>query len=299
MDLGGYVGTSSGPTAVNTGEPVGPLGPEVVYEYEASLRYGSGPLTASVTVFDLELRDAIRRRTLVFTESIVGQVVSGHEVIFQDAEGRAYVAADPRPMFTRVNVSRARILGFEADATVRLAAGWTARAFFSMANGRELDSPAYLRRMPPPLGQLSVRWQPPAGRFWAAAVARVAGTQSRLSPGDLGDPRIGGARTAGAIAAYFNRGAADLGLVQDGVLVETGETLDEVQDRLLGDARVAYLFTSTPGFLVLGLRGGWQPARAVGVDVALDNLTDRNYRIHGSGVNGAGINAVIRTRIVF
>jgi len=35
------------------------------------------------------------------------------------------------------------------------------------------------------------------------------------------------------------------------------------------------------------------------VDVALDNLTDRNYRIHGSGVNGAGINAVIRTRIVF
>lgn len=49
----------------------------------------------------------------------------------------------------------------------------------------------------------------------------------------------------------------------------------------------------TPGFAAVTLRGGWQQSDTLGISVALENLFDQDYRIHGSGLNEAGRNIVV------
>ena len=71
-----------------------------------------------------------------------------------------------------------------------------------------------------------------------------------------GVARIGATRTAATIASYFSGTATDRGLVRDGRLVATGETLAQVQARVLGTGTVVPLFTNTPGFVVFGARAG-------------------------------------------
>jgi hemoglobin/transferrin/lactoferrin receptor protein len=48
----------------------------------------------------------------------------------------------------------------------------------------------------------------------------------------------------------------------------------------------------TSGYVFASLRGGWRPTRALTLAIALENLTDEDYRIHGSGVNEPGRNLV-------
>ena len=49
----------------------------------------------------------------------------------------------------------------------------------------------------------------------------------------------------------------------------------------------------TPGYTVLTLRGGWQATDSLSVSIALENLTDKNYRVHGSGLNEPGRNLIV------
>jgi len=44
----------------------------------------------------------------------------------------------------------------------------------------------------------------------------------------------------------------------------------------------------TPGYTVFSLRSGWQLDENVNLTVALENITDEDYRIHGSGQNEVG-----------
>ncbi|MBL8841351.1 MAG: TonB-dependent receptor [Planctomycetes bacterium] len=55
----------------------------------------------------------------------------------------------------------------------------------------------------------------------------------------------------------------------------------------------------TPGFLVYGLRGGFSPVERLDVALALENVTNRDYRLHGSGVNEPGTNLVASLRFRF
>lgn len=48
----------------------------------------------------------------------------------------------------------------------------------------------------------------------------------------------------------------------------------------------------TPGYAVAGLRGSWEPRPGVRLFVGVENLTDQDYRIHGSGSNEPGTNFV-------
>jgi len=48
----------------------------------------------------------------------------------------------------------------------------------------------------------------------------------------------------------------------------------------------------TPDYLVFDLRGGWRLGRHVDLDLALENLTDEDFRIHGSGQNQPGRNFI-------
>jgi hemoglobin/transferrin/lactoferrin receptor protein len=49
----------------------------------------------------------------------------------------------------------------------------------------------------------------------------------------------------------------------------------------------------TPGYTVYNLRGGVDLSRDLSLTAALENITDKNYRIHGSGVNEPGLNLVL------
>jgi outer membrane receptor protein involved in Fe transport len=220
-------------------------------------------------------------------------------VIRQDEVGRAYVQGEARPIVTRVNVSRSSIRGFEAEANVRMAPAWRARAWASMARGTELETGLPRRRMPPGMGGGTLTWQPMDSRWWVEGSVIAATRQNRLSDGDIGDARIGASRTPASIAAFFNGTATDRGLVRDGRLVNTGETLAQVQARVLNGATLLAMFTETPGFVVFGARAGVRLGSGVDLTVIGENLADRNYRLHGSGVDEPGVNLIARLRARF
>ena len=297
--LGGVVGTDAGPNATPTDRAVGRLQPESVYAFEGGVKLQHQTFAASFTAFSLELVDPIQRRTVLFPQSIVGAVISGFEVVSQDTEERAFVDADPRPIVTRANGEHARIAGIEADVQVRIGTAWLASVNAATARGHDLETGQFLRRMPPTFGAVSLKYEPSVSSLWVEAVATWALRQTRLSPGDLGDARIGAARSRDAIAQFFDGTATDMGLVQNGVLAATGETLAQVQSRVLGTAESAPLFTSTPGFLTLALRGGWRLGSDVTLTIVAENLTDHSYRWHGSGTDAPGVNAQVKLRYAF
>lgn len=286
IELGAQVGSTGAADARSTGQALEPLRPEVVYQYEAGVKGQAGKVSAAVNAFDMELFDFIQRRALVFGTGIVGTTISGFQVVRQDAAGLAFIAQDVRPIASRVNVDRGRIAGFDVVGDIRFDRSWSAHGFFSLANGRVLSTGAYVRRMPPAMGHAKLRWQ--GRRVWAEGVLNLALEQTRLDSGDLGDARIGALRTRASIATFFNGTATDLGLVQNGILVRTGEDLAAVQNRVLGTATSAPMFTSHPGFAVLGLRGGVDLGRGVNVSVIGENLGDVNYRLYGSGLDAPG-----------
>jgi hemoglobin/transferrin/lactoferrin receptor protein len=46
----------------------------------------------------------------------------------------------------------------------------------------------------------------------------------------------------------------------------------------------------TPGYALLDLQAGWKICKDLDLWMALENMTDTDYRIHGSGLNEPGIN---------
>src|SRR6185436_15689141 len=82
----------------------------------------------------------------------------------------------------------------------------------------------------------------PRSRFYIEGYSTLAGRQNRLSSLDLADRRTGAARSRTNIQNFFRRGACVRGLTTPGptgcgsaggVLIPTGETLAQVQHRLL------------------------------------------------------------------
>ena len=55
----------------------------------------------------------------------------------------------------------------------------------------------------------------------------------------------------------------------------------------------------TPGYAVLTLRGGVTVREDVALTLALENVADEDYRIHGSGVNEPGRNLVLQAEWTF
>ena len=49
----------------------------------------------------------------------------------------------------------------------------------------------------------------------------------------------------------------------------------------------------TPGHVVVTVRGGWRSRKQLRLVAALENVTNEDYRIHGSGVNEPGRSLVV------
>ncbi len=53
----------------------------------------------------------------------------------------------------------------------------------------------------------------------------------------------------------------------------------------------------TPGYLVSSVRAGWQVNEHLDLNCAIENITDEDYRNHGSGQNEAGFGVVMGARV--
>jgi len=151
---------------------------------------------------------------------------------------------DGEAVFTRENVGRARIFGFELAGRTRIGDGpLSVHGNLAWVQGDDLTNDVPLRRIPPLVGLVSLRYEDSTGRFFVELYTRFHGEQSRLSPGDIDDPRI-----------------------PDG---------------------------GTKAWATLNLRGtifvsdGWTLVSAI------ENIFDKTYRVHGSGIDAPGTNFLL------
>ena len=302
-------GTRLGASAARTGTldaqaPVRPLVAEQLVDVEGGVKLYTARAGGTLTGFHSVISDSIERRTLLLPAGATGSTIGGVSIVRQDPSGAIYTPLASNPVFVRANAGRVRLAGVEGAAWVRMSRDVTLDVNFSYVRGTNLDTgrpPDNENGIPPAFGFAGVNWQPDGRRFWAGGYAHFAFAQSRLSQNDLQQPRIGGIRTAQEITAFFNNGAAARGLVRDGVLLATGERVEDVIRRVIGpdtSARVP-LFTTHSGFVSFNLRGGVRLSSNTGLVVILENLTDVNYRIMGSGVDAPGINLIVRYSLGF
>jgi hemoglobin/transferrin/lactoferrin receptor protein len=328
---GALLGNSDGEGALPLGKRVGGLQAERLFNYEAGATWQSRKFYARVQVFDAELKQPIVRRTLLFATGQAPTTLAGLPVqpLAQTAEQRAQnvvtvaTAFDPRAVKAFVNDGAAKYYGVETLFRYAVAARWFAEGHYSFLAGRELNPNRFIRRLPPQQGALALRYQPTIfnGRLtWLELRGDFVGAQQRLSGGDLTDERIGAARRRRDIADFMRgslvrpflvAGADGAFGTADDVFAPTGETLLQIQERVLplgatingvrlvNDDSRAPLYLKTPGYATLNLRGNVPLSERLGLDWALMNLLDKNYRVHGSGVDAAGRNLFLSLRYSF
>ena len=320
IDAGALVGASDGEGILSTGRPVASLRSERLFNYELGTTWRWQRLYSRVHVFDAELKDPIVRRTLVFPVDRAPSALAGVPVApiaptaAQREQGVVSVAAsvDPRAVKAFVNDGRARYYGVDALFRYRLSTRWSAEGTYSYLVGHDLDPKRPVRRLPPQQAFLGVRYLPGGWVSWIEASTSLSGAQTHLSGGDVTDERIGAARRRSDITAFcgsalldpFIRPGSDgiMGTADD-LFAPTGETAAQIRDRVLPIGSVVNgvmvaddntrvpLFTRTPAFVSVNLRAGLRLTDHLDVTLAVMNALDRNYRIHGSGVDAPGINA--------
>jgi hemoglobin/transferrin/lactoferrin receptor protein len=311
--LGGTVGTTADAAAVSTGRPVEVLSPERSLSYELTLRWRSRRVRADATAFLSDIDDNVAKQSLILPAGAVGTPLAGEPIVRQLDSGAVFVAVSPNPVLVRANFDEARIRGLEANLDAELAASVSLGGSFTWlhAEDRATGLPPNIEGgTPAPDGWLRIRFAPRSGRrFWVEPYLHAAARQGRLSSLDLGDRRVGASRSRSSIASFFTNGARARGLVSagpdgvpgnaDDLLVPTGETLAEVQARVLPDGTATSLFTAIPGYVVLGVRGALRFASRHEVILDLENLGDVNYRGISWGMDAPGRGVYLRYAVRF
>jgi len=299
--LNGFVGTTADATALSTGDPVSQVGPETSLQYEGSVRYRRPLFRTELSVFINDVYDNIQKQTLILPPGAVGLTLGGTPITSQNANGAVFVGATTVPVLVRVNFDNARIWGIEHTAEARVARQFTATSAFTYLRTKDKDTglpPNIEGGTPAPDLWLSLRWLRPDGRFWVETYAHFAWEQTHLSSLDLGDRRTGAGRSRTSIRAFFQNGARARGWTgagadgapgtADDVLTATGETLAQIQDRVLGaGVNASSLFPAIPGYATGGIRAGVRIGRHT-VTIDAENLNDRNYRGVSWGMDAPG-----------
>jgi hemoglobin/transferrin/lactoferrin receptor protein len=305
--LGGTIGSTADAAAVSLGDPVEQVGPETSLTYEGGLHYRRARVRSSLSVFVNEIHDNIAKQTLILPAGAVGQTLGGTPITAQNANGAVFVAAATNPVLVRDNFDNARIIGVEHTFDWQPAPAWSAGTTFTYLRAKDTRTglpPNIEGGTPAPEGYVRVTYRAPSGRWWAGTYLHAAGSQDRLSTLDLEDRRTGGGRSRTSIRNFFLNGATARGWVAagadgvqgsaDDILIVTGETLAQIQDRVLGVGVVsAPLYAELAGYVTAGFRGGVRAGRHE-VIFDLENATDVNYRGVSWGVDAPGRGWTVR-----
>jgi outer membrane receptor protein involved in Fe transport len=240
---------------------------------------------------------------LLLPAGSVGQLAGGQPIIRQDATGAVFTSLSNSAVFVRTNAIKVRMRGIEGSMAVKLNRdlALNANAFYIHGKDLRTGAPPNLENgIPPFTGFAGVKWERAGSPAWIEVYSNFAAAQRRFSDNDISQARIGGLRTREEIAGFFNGGAVARGLVRNGILLPTGETLAQVQRRVLGPTlQPNQLFTKNPGFALFNVRGGFRTGERSSVTVILENIFDKNYRTMGSGIDGPGTNAAVRYSFSF
>ena len=167
------------------------------------------------------------------------------------------------------NVDEAQFQGVELAGLVPIRSTWSIFGNVALIRGEVLtingvapdpSKPweARTRREPPLNGIIGVQWEPVNTPYWAMFFVRGAAEQRRLNRSDIRDPRIQGA----------TRDPAEVQFDANGYALDAG----------------------SPGWWTLNVRGGIRLFDYTHLTLSLDNLLDKRYRPHGSGINAPGFN---------
>jgi hemoglobin/transferrin/lactoferrin receptor protein len=299
---GATVGDRADDRAVSTGTAAARVRAETSENYDAGFQFSAARARFEVTGFQIRMRDAVVSQTLILPPGAVGLPIGDQVVTRQLPSGAVFVPLSSAPVLTRANLGRAETYGLEHRGEFLPARGWTFAENVTWLYARDAATglaPDIEGGTPPLTANLRLRYAPGPKRYWAEGYTTFAGRQERLSSLALADRRTGATRSRANIAAFFANGAAGQGLVVGGLLVPTGETLAQVQSRVLGTANSAPLFTAVPGYALFGARAGWRASEHSDVFVDLSNLLDRSHRGVSWGADGAGRSVTLRYQLRF
>jgi outer membrane receptor protein involved in Fe transport len=297
--LGGFIGSDASASAVSTGRPVEPLRPESSDSVDYGFTVRSDRVRFSADAFWSRLSNTIVSQTLILPPGAVGMPLGDQIISAQLPGGAVYVPAATNPVLVRANYGGARLRGMEQSLDWRISASWQVRQTWTWVRATDAVTgapPDIEPGIPAPQGRISLRYAPPRFRLYVEGYADAARRQSRLSSLALSDRRIGAARSRSNIANFFTRGARVRGLTDGVTLLPTGENLAQVQQRVLGGAGSAPLFTAIPGYAVFGFRIAVRAGARTDVLADLYNLGDRNYRGIGWGIDALGRGVTLKLR---
>jgi hemoglobin/transferrin/lactoferrin receptor protein len=305
--LGATVGSTANAAAVSTGQSAEQLDPERSLSYEAAIRFRSGGVDSNLVGFVNDIDGNIQKQALILPPGAVGTPLGDQVVTTQAPGGAVFVPAASNPVLINANFDEARIWGIEHTLDVQAGRDWSVATVFTYLHAedtRNHQPPNIEGGTPAPDGWLRVRWAPAGKRYWIEPYVHAAAKQDRLSSLDLDDRRTGAGRSRSSIANFFNNGARSRGLIGDGadglpstpddVLLLTGETLSQIQTRVLGTASSSSLFTEVEGYVTFNVRGGFKVATGHELIVDVENITDRNYRGISWGMDAAGFGVALR-----
>jgi len=310
--LGGSIGTTADVFAVSTGLPVLQQRSEISDNFDVSLRYKNAWFETEATMFLLDLKETITKQSLILPPGAVGKFLGDQPIVRQEPNGVVFVPLSTSPVLVRANYTSARLLGFEYEIEAHLTKQIKFQGNFTYVRAEDKETglpPNIEGGTPPPSGFLSIRYEPSDKPFWLELYSTLAARQSRLSSLDLSDRRTGATRSRSQIANFFRRGACVRGLTNnpDGVcgtgdetvLLATGETILQVQNRVLGMSNSAPLFTSLPSYAIFNLRGGLRLNEKSQIFLAFENIFDQSYRNPSWGIDGAGRSFSVAYRFRF
>jgi hemoglobin/transferrin/lactoferrin receptor protein len=310
--LGGNIGSSADANSVSTGIVVQKQRSEISHNVDVGLRFRHDRFDGDFTWFLIDINGAIVKQALILPPGAVGKTLGDQPIISQNANGAVFVPLSTAPVLIRANFTDARIWGVEHTLNIPFTRDWTFAENFTFVRAKDKATglpPNIEGGTPPAIGFLRLRYEPAGKRYWVEGYSTLAGRQDRLSSLDLGDRRTGATRSRNNIRDFFRRGACVRGLVNPGpdglcatgdetILIATGETLLQVQNRVLGTATSAPLFDHIPGYALFNVRGGYRFEKSE-ISFDFENITDQNYRGLAWGIEGPGRSITGRYRYHF
>ena len=307
--LGATVGSTADASAISTNRPVTQVEPETSLTYEVGARYEHRRFRTAFSFFVNNINDNITKQSLILPAGAVGLVIGGEPITSQDPNGVVFVNVASNPVLVRANFDDARLYGFEHTLNWNITSHWSASTVLTSVHAEDQLTglpPNIEGGTPAPDLYLKVRYSPAGEHWWIEPYMHAADRQDRLSSLDLGDRRTGAARSRSSISNFFRRGATVRGFVgpgqdtvlgnSDDVLSATGETLPEIQDRVLGvGVNDASLYTAVPGYVTFNIRGGISfGERRHQLIADFQNIGDRNYRGISWGMDAPGRSLALR-----